>query len=142
MSRKLTHSFPHSSSRIPTYKGNAHVRAVEAAAYLLRSGLLNVKGTVLLNVKQGRALLHWAWRLQLRMSKQWVEEGALGAAPFDVHVEPLRRVLTGGAGAGKTTALRVIEALLEFFLGRGCLMKSAPTNAAARLLAGDAARAT
>ena len=85
--------------------------------------------------------MHWAWRLQLRMSKQWVEEGALGAAPFDVHVESLRRVLAGGAGAGKTTALRVIEALLEFFLGHGCLMKSAPTNAAARLVAEDAARA-
>ena len=142
MSSKRTHSFLYSSSRIPTHKGNARARAVEAAAYLLRSGLLNVKGTVLLNVKQGRALLHRARWLQLRMSKQRVEVGALGAAPFDVHVEPLRRVLAGGAGAGKTTALRVIEALLEFFLGHGCLMKSAPTNAAARLLAGDAAHAT
>ena len=38
--------------------------------------------------------------------------------------------------------LRVVEALLDFFLGAGSLVKSAPTNTAARLLGGDTTHAT
>ena len=42
----------------------SHTRVIEAAGFLLRGGLLNVKGTRHQNVKQGRALLHWAWWLK------------------------------------------------------------------------------
>ena len=36
----------------------------------------------------------------------------------------------GGAGGGKTTTLRVVAPLRDFFFGVGSLEKSAPTNAA------------
>ena len=92
----------------------SHTRVIEAAIYLLRCGLLNVKGTSRINIKQGRALMHWAWWLQQEMSQEWMVKGMLGKAPFDIDRAPLCHVLTGGAGAGKTTTLRVIESLLDF----------------------------
>ena len=91
----------HSLRERQTGQSPSHTRVLEAAAHLLCSGLLNVKGTKRLNVKQARALFHWAWWLQGRMSKQWIDEGFLDSAPFDINSEPLRHVLTGGAGAGK-----------------------------------------
>ena len=99
--------------------------------YLLRSGLLNVKGTSNLNIKQGGALMHWAWWLQQQMSHKWVLDGVLEPAPFKEDLAQLCHVLTGGAGSGKTTTLRVIESLLDFFLGEESVMMSAPTNTAA-----------
>ena len=42
----------------------SHTQVIEAAGFLLRGGLLNVRGTQHQNVKQGRALLHWAWWLK------------------------------------------------------------------------------
>lgn len=50
-------------------------------------------------------------------------------------------MLIGGAGTGKTTTLRVLEALAEYFHGSGSFCKSAPTNTAARLLGGDTVHA-
>ena len=46
-------------------------------------------------------------------------------------------VVVGGAGAGKTHLLLVVESLFEHFLGYGCLRKAAPTNTASRLLGGN-----
>jgi len=120
----------------------SHVRVIEAALYLMQSGLLNVKGTRQLNIKQCRAVLHWAWWLQQKMSQKWLDEEVVGNAPFRIAPFVLCHVLTGGAGSGKTTTLRVVEALLDFFLGSESLMKSAPTNTAARLLNGDTTHAT
>ena len=92
----------------------SHTRVIEAASFLLRGGLLNVKGTEYQNVKQGRALLHWAWWLQQEMTRRWVAAGQL-VAPSDAPAPtPLRHVLTGEAGCGQTTTLRVVEALLDF----------------------------
>ena len=85
--------------------------------------------------------MHWAWWLQQQMSHKWVLDGVLEPAPFKEDLAQLCHVLTGGAGSGKTT-LRVIESLLDFFLGEESVMKSAPTNTAARLLGGDTAHAT
>ena len=86
--------------------------------------------------------MHWAWWLQQQMSQEWVAKGVLGAAPFGIERVALCHVLTGGAGGGKTTTLRVIESLLDFFFGSDSLKKSAPTNTAARLLGGDTTHAT
>ena len=90
----------------------SHTRVIEAAIFLLRCGLLNVKGTPHLNVKQARALMHWAWWLQQQMSQEWVAKGVLGAAPFGIDRAALCHVLTGGAGGGKTTRDRVPPRLL------------------------------
>jgi hypothetical protein len=54
-----------------------HTVVLEAAAHLLRSGILNVKGTRKINVKQGRALLHFACWLQRFKSTEWTREGIL-----------------------------------------------------------------
>ena len=51
-------------------------------------------------------------------------------------------ILLGAAGTGKTTTIMVQEALLEFFNCTGAMKKSAPTNAAARLLKGNTLHAT
>ena len=120
-----------------------HTAVLDAAAFLLDQGLLNVKGEDRLNVKQCRALLHWALWLQKKMSHQWVKAGQLAAEPWasGAKPEPLRHVLIGGAGCGKTTTLLVIEALLDFFLGADSMRKAAPTNTAARLLRGDTVHA-
>ena len=91
----------------------SHVRVLEAACFLLRGGLLNVKNTSNLNVKQGRAFLHWAWWLHQVMSQRWVEDGKLEPPPGPLTATPLHHVLTGGAGCGKTTTLRVVAALVD-----------------------------
>ena len=119
----------------------SHTRVFDAVAFLLRSGVLNVKGTSYLNVKQGRALLHWAWWLQQEKSRAWVEAGTLEPPPFVYDDAVLQHVLIGGAGSGKTTTMLVVEALLELFLGPGTFKKSAPTNTAARLWGGDTSHA-
>ena len=77
------------------------------------------------------------------MSHKWVREGTLAEEPNKPadQPEPLRHVLVGGAGTGKTTTLLVIEALLDFFLGPDSMRKSAPTNTAARLIGGDTVHA-
>ena len=118
-----------------------HTVVLGAAAYLLRCGLLNVKGTKYINIKQGRALLHWAWWLQRDMSQKWVADGLLPPAPWTVAATPLFHVLIGGAGTGKTTTQHVINALIECFHGADSVKKSAPTNTAARLGGGDTTHA-
>ena len=55
---------------------------------------------------------------------------------------PFSHVLIGGAGTGKTTVLRVMEALSDYFHGPDSFRMSAPTNTASRLLGGNTIHAT
>ena len=95
-------------------------------------------GTYNLNIKQARAVLHWAVWLQSYKTWQWERDGELQPQgdSKSPRPAPLNHVLIGGAGSGKTTTLLVIDALLEFFLGPDAMSKSAPTNTASRLLRG------
>ena len=96
-----------------------------------------------MNTKQARAVLHWTVWLQEYMTSQWETENILKPLGDQntPKPEPLRHVLIGGTGSGKTTTLLVIEALLELFLHADVLSKSAPTNTASRLLQGDTTHA-
>ncbi len=48
----------------------------------------------------------------------------------------LRLVRIGAAGTGKSTVLRMVEALADKFFGPMSMRKGAPSNAAARLIWG------
>jgi len=115
-----------------------------------------VPSTGAINVKQAHALLQAARWLQEKMSSKWIKTGELmsestsrttsagssmkrsASIPVDAAGVPLlMMVITGGAGAGKTTTLTVIEALADHFIGTASVCKAAPTNTAARLLRGD-----
>ena len=138
-------------------KQPSHTVVLEAAFYILTHGVLNISSVRSINVKQGRALLHVARWLQEKMSGTWVKDGLLlpkavqtppakprlsSTAPIDSAGVPLLMlILTGGAGAGKTTTIMVMEALVDHFLGLESVRKSAPTNTAARLLRGDTVHA-
>ena len=115
----------------------SHTVVYDAVAFLLCRGLLNVKGTDRVNIKQGIALLHFADWLQQTLSQRWVREGWLSAAPEGCTMPTLFHALIGGPGTGKTTSTKVISALLEHFYGPECMPQSAPTNTAARLLGGN-----
>ena len=115
----------------------SHTVVYDAAAFLVRKGLLNVKGTEKINLKQARALLHFASWAQSLLSKRWSQEELLAPPPAALHVDTLFHALIGGPGTGKTTTTKVINALLEHFLGPECMPQSAPTNTAARLLGGN-----
>ena len=45
--------------------------------------------------------------------------------------------MIGAAGTGKSTVLRIVEALADRFFGPDSVRKGAPSNTAARLLGGD-----
>ena len=115
----------------------SHTVAYDAAAFLIRQGLLNVKGTPHVNVKQARALLHFTGWLQDYLSQQWIQDKTLMAPSHQIFLSTLFHALIGGPGTGKTTTTKVIKALLEHFIGPDCMPQSAPTNTAARLLGGD-----
>ena len=122
--------------RIPS-ELKSHTVVYDAAAFLLRQGLLNVKDTPHVNIKQARALLHFAHWLQQHLSRRWSQEQLV---PEVLETKPLHtffHALIGGPGTGKTTTTKVINALLEHFLGPECMPQSAPTNTAARLLGGN-----
>ena len=115
-------------------KQPSHTVVLEAAAYLLGKGLLSVKALERTNVKQGRALLVWASWLQYQRSCDWIAEGKLsreGMLRTPSLLRHLEMILMGAAGSGKTTAVMVQEAILNFFCGEGSTKKSAPTNTAA-----------
>ena len=115
----------------------SHTVVLEAVSFLVRSGVLNVKGTSKANIKQARALLAFGLWLQSRMSREWVADGKLAAPSWRFEDYTLAHILIGGAGTGKTSALRVMEALLNYFCGPESMNKGAPTNTAARLLRGN-----
>ena len=106
---------------------------MEAAFHLLHNH-------VLVNKEQAHALLHVAAWLQCRMSDIWAEDGTLEPSPYSSsasHVKELQTVLLGPGGTGKTTVLRVQEALIDHFIGPEAVRKCAISNTAARLLGGD-----
>ena len=119
----------------------SHTVVIDAAAFLIRRGVLNAKGQSHVNVKQAVALMHVAFVLQENLSAQWVAEDLLPLPSYPLNPRPLLLAMLGGAGTGKTTTLCVIEALLNYFYGDDAMQKSAPTNTAARLSGGDTCHA-
>jgi hypothetical protein len=110
---------------------------MEAAFYLITSTLLRIPGTEYTNVKQALALLHYARWIQCAKTTEWREEGQLLPVPGQAPIAyQLRLILIGAAGTGKSTVLRMVEALAVFF-GPASVRKGAPSNAAARLIGGD-----
>jgi hypothetical protein len=97
----------------------SHTVVVEAAVFHLQKGLLNVKGTHHVNVKQARALITYAVWLQHYKSDEWIRDGKLSEAPWIPEYEQFIHILIGGAGTGKTTTLRCIDDLVDFSMGQG-----------------------
>eukprot|EP00435_Cladocopium_sp_Y103_P008727 s3817_g2.t1 len=103
---------------------------IDAAVWLIQKGIL-----------QARALLLAALWLQRHVTQKHIAQDLMPAdtwvpklpAPINDNV----MVVVGGAGAGKTYLLLVVESLFQHFLGCGCLRKGAPTNTASRLLGGN-----
>ena len=85
---------------------------MEAVVTLLKSGLLNIPDNGIVNVKQARALLWNAAWLQEYMNEKWHEDGSLvrelGTSP---KLKNFALALIGPGGTGKTTVLKVEEAL-------------------------------
>jgi hypothetical protein len=112
---------------------------MEAAFYLIVSStLLRIPGTGCINVKQALTLLQFARWIQCCKTTEWEEAGLF----FPVTDRPplayqLRLILIGAAGTGKSTILRIVEALADKFFGPASVRKGAPSNAAARVLGGD-----
>ena len=119
----------------------SHTVVLEAAVFLIRKGLLNVKGTSHVNVKQARFLMTYAVWLQNFKSAEWIREHGLGEPPWKLDFEVFIHVLIGGAGTGKTTTVQVVDALVDYFHGPKSCMKSAPTITAARKTGGDTVHA-
>ena len=125
-------------------KQPSHTMVVEAAAFLLGQGVLNVKDSDQMNVKQSRVLMIWAIWLQHEKSVEWIAGGILdrsGLITLPPSLRQLQMILIGGPGTGKTTTVMVVDALLKFFLGPHTTSKSAPTNTAARMSGGDTCHA-
>ena len=111
---------------------------MEAAFYLITSTLLRVPATGCINVKQALTLLHFARWIHCCKTTEW-EEAVLffpeaGRPPLAYQ---LRLILIGAAGTGKSTILRIVEALADKFFGPASVRKGAPSNAAARVVGGD-----
>ena len=76
------------------------------------------------------------------MSRTWAKDGKLSADPL-LKKKYMRRftrllfAIMGAAGTGKTSVVKVAEALVEHFLGSDVIVKCAPSNTAARLFKGD-----
>ena len=116
---------------------------LDAACYLLQSGCTNVPDTSSINIKQGLAVLQAAAWLQKKVG-EWMRDGKLtkyDAAVLARHAryedDELLMILSGAAGTGKTTVVRIIDKLMKHFYHPEALAKSAPTNTAARMLGGD-----
>ena len=117
---------------------------MEAAFHLIQSGLFRIPDVGIDNVKQCRAFLCYAWWLQQRMIVSWYEDDKLqgdDVSDRERHVEPFQMALIGPGGTGKTTVLRVVEALVDHFHGPESVRKCALSNTAARLLGGDTVHA-
>ena len=113
---------------------------MEAAFFLIREGYLNIPDVGSINVKQARAFLWNAAWLQEFMNAKWRGEGCSGQGAM--LVEPpkfaeFKLAIMGPGGTGKTAVLKLAEALTLHFAGPATVRKLAPSNAAARLLAGD-----
>ena len=108
--------------------------------FLLTQGVLDIPKVGGINVKQAHAFLWSAAWLQEFMNKRWRADGAITT---DMRtdkwgvLDTFGLAIMGPGGTGKTTVLRTVEALTEFFVGPDTVRKLAPSNAAARLLGGD-----
>jgi len=120
----------------------SHTVVMEAAFFLLEVGVLVVPETGRINVKQARALLHIAAWLQLHLCRKWTEAGILSADPL-IKKRYLRRfmrmllAIMGPPGTGKTSVVKVADALIEHFMDEDVVVRCAPSNTAARLFKGD-----
>ena len=112
---------------------------LEAAFFLIKSGVLNIPDTGNVNVKQARAFLWNAIWLQKHMNAQWKLEEARPSKSSKrcASFNDFALAIIGPGGTGKTAVLKVTEALIVFFAGQDTVQKLAPSNAAARLLGGD-----
>ena len=113
---------------------------MEAAFFLINEGLLDIPDVQETNVKQAHAFLWNAAWLQTFMSARWREEGRITSDdrhPMSASMKDFNLLIMGPGGTGKTSVLRLTEALITFFTGSNTVQKLAPSNAAARLLGGD-----
>lgn len=91
-------------------------------------------------MKQARALLWTASWLQYYMYGVWAERGDLVEEPNaeeEVLFAEYQLALIGAGETGKTTVLRLIEALIDHSAGAESVRTCAISNTAARLLGGD-----
>ncbi len=83
-------------------------------------------------------LLHYARWIQCCKTTEWEEAGVFFPVPGRPPLRyQLRLILIGAAGTGKSTILRIVEALADKYFGPASVRKGAPSNAAARVLGGD-----
>ena len=112
----------------------SHTLVIEAAAHLIVNGVCHVRGKGGINVKWALALLHFSIWVQLKMSHRWVKEKMLQAsesvqyrvceelqALFTLGVDVdgvalLAMIITGAAGTGKTSILRILVGFLHIRL--------------------------
>jgi hypothetical protein len=95
---------------------------------------LNIPKTQRVNRKQAMFLLHFAHWVQSVAVSRWNAEGSL--AEPSASPPPLRAVLLGGPGTGKTTLATVCKVFARFWLGEAADAAGAPSHAAARLIGG------
>ena len=127
---------------LPTVPPRTTSAVVDAALFLMSEGICGVPelGSEAVNAKQGRAILWAAVWLQDVMNREWnlnpACESTAASRPESL-ADNFQLALMGAGGTGKTTVLRVIEALINYFRGPDSVRKCAPSNSAARLLNGD-----
>ena len=135
---------------------------LEAAFWLVQTGIVNVRGESSVNVKQARSLFHLAAWIQKKKTAEWLNDASSGLKASSQKVmkwhkerglDMFRQVLCGAAGTGKTTLVLVMEHLHDhFFSSSECgadgtawkessFAKTAPTNTAARINGGDTCHA-
>ena len=125
-------------SKLPVRYRHTQTVVVEAAFGLLQQGVLNIPDVGIVNVKQARAFLWNAVWLQEHMIEEWREDGTLEDDPGRPRkFQEFSIAIFGPGGTGKTAVLKLVEALVVFFMGPETVQKLAPSNAAARLLGGD-----
>ena len=101
-------------TELPTVAPSATI-VMEIAFKFVQSGLMNIPDTSCINVKAARAFLFPAQRLQEYMSLKWVGDGVLDVdAPARLRESQQVLIIIGPGGTGKTTVLRIAEALIDF----------------------------
>ena len=115
---------------------------MEVAFQFVQSGLLDIPESGGINVKASRAFLKIAQCLQEHMLWKWASDDVLEVDDFaGLRTAQQILVIIGPGGTGKTTILRMAEALIDFCAGPESVRKCAISNTAARLLKGDKLRA-
>jgi len=109
-----------------SYRGEDAV--FRAAVRLIEEGRCQTRDDTL-NTKQAFALLCVAEWLQRLKNKEWLNTAA--------DVKPLRLVIIGGPGTGKTTTVNLCKSLIRAFLGEDTTQQCAFMHSAARLVGGE-----